>query len=870
MEKPREQLLIEPDFEDMRLEETADIPERIASELVIDGEEDFLEPPKAEGAGSAGEEIAALDEGISEPVEIKDDFSETELRTGPPSSVDLDLLSIAAEIDSLAEVKRVVRTVQGSSEGVREEGLSEEPGGAAGLDSRSPDELLIHEDDDIDLDYYSLDDISDVEKREPDERGRKAGKDIERFEMLEPALDAVVQSRAKEPTAEISKAPAVQIEEPVFDEPERAAKKAAPGIEPRDEAAPEEPVPRIAPVKPFPAEEAFAIKPTDEVSGGEAIAERKPPVEEPPREVLKAEPPRREIQTGETHAPLSPKRKSAMSAVPPEKEDAPAKPGKKKGNIITIEFPDALKEKMPEDLGRELGEIDLSEAEKIANENILLLTEKDLMEELSELDLAQLRGPGEGDAEIHDVEKEEEFIPPRGEAAKRETGSHPREADGHEDAGELRELVLPSEGEAAPEITESARPEGLHDISFDVDILEDDEEEGAAGPAPIKPAADREATAPDSERPRERQPVGAPGKDAFPRARLLSEEPEGEPTTLRGDPQREALPPKRPAPERRPAPPREKEHVAPDLLQLGRGDESILFIDDELVAKEDKESESIFKMGDLEKITAEIVEVIEGKAMELKEADAAEDLDKIAGIMRGTTPAFEDLLSGLETEYAFKDDDVEFIDNAFTMEDFGDYLKVIDDLSGSAGEKQISTAVELLGLDANEIGNIEQNAFLKEYDKLNVDEELERAKMGFDQPISDYRMAQKFTYLTRKPAALRKEDRKSIEEDISSDTALIYEEDIDEISRRLNALKARKAAGTGEFPAIGEKVVKLENANDVDRFIASLPKEKQERLRMLFKYLDGLFERLPEDVIKKFAESEYFDLYSKVLSDLGE
>lgn len=870
MEKPREQLLIEPDFKDLRLEETADIPERIASELVIDGEEDFLEPPKAEAAGSAGEEIAALDEGILEPVDIKDDFAKADLQAGPSPSGDLDLLSIAAEIDSLVEVKRVVRTVQGSSEGVRGEVLSEEPGDAGGLDSRSPDELLIREDDDIDLDYYSLDDISDVEKREPDEKGRKAGKDIERFEMLEPALDAVVQSRAKKPGAEIPQAPSVQLEEPVFEKPERVAEKAAPVLKPMDEAAPAEPARKIAPVKPFPAEEALGMEPAGEVSGAEAPAVRKPPVEEPPREAMKAGPRMREIPTGEVQAPLPPKRESPTAPVLPEKESAPLKPEKKKRNIITIEFPDALKEKMPEGLGRELGEIDLSEAEEIANENILLLAEKDLMEELSELDLAQLRGPVKEEAEIQDVEKEEEFIPPRGEEVKRETESLPRETDRHEGESETRELVLPSEGEAAPDMTESARPEGLRDISFDVDILEDDEEPDAARPAPRKPAAAREAIAPDYERLRERQPVGAPEKEAFPGARLLSEEPEGEPLTLRGDLQREAVRQKRPAPERRLAPPQEKEHVAPDLLQLGSGEESIRFIDDELVAKEDKESESIFKMGDLEKITAEIVEVIEGKAMDLKEADAAEDLDKIAGIMRGTTPVFEDLLSGLETEYAFKDDDVEFIDNAFTMEDFGDYLKVIDDLSGTSGGKQISTAVELLGLDANEIGNIEQNAFLKEYGKLNVDEELEKAKMGFDQPVSDYRMAQKFTYLVRRPAALHKEDRKSIEEDISSDTALIYEEDVDEIGRRLNELKARKAAGAGEFSAIGERGVKLDNAGDVDRFIASMPKEKQERLRMLFKYLDGLFERLPEDVIKKFAESEYFDLYSKVLSDLGE
>jgi hypothetical protein len=70
------------------------------------------------------------------------------------------------------------------------------------------------------------------------------------------------------------------------------------------------------------------------------------------------------------------------------------------------------------------------------------------------------------------------------------------------------------------------------------------------------------------------------------------------------------------------------------------------------VAKEDKESESIFKMGDLEKITAEIVEVIEGKAMELKEADAAVDLDMIAASC-AAPPRIRGSVSGRETEYAF-------------------------------------------------------------------------------------------------------------------------------------------------------------------------------------------------------------------------
>jgi hypothetical protein len=44
---------------------------------------------------------------------------------------------------------------------------------------------------------------------------------------------------------------------------------------------------------------------------------------------------------------------------------------------------------------------------------------------------------------------------------------------------------------------------------------------------------------------------------------------------------------------------------------------------------------------------------------------------------------------------------------------------------------------------------------------------------------------------------------------------------------------------------------------------------KKEDLTRLLAYLDGLFEKLPEEAVRKFAESEYFDLYVKVLKDMG-
>ena len=56
-----------------------------------------------------------------------------------------------------------------------------------------------------------------------------------------------------------------------------------------------------------------------------------------------------------------------------------------------------------------------------------------------------------------------------------------------------------------------------------------------------------------------------------------------------------------------------------------------------------------------------------------------------------------------------------------------------------------------------------------------------------------------------------------------------------------------------------------EKMND---FIVTKP-DKKEDLTKLLAYLDGLFEKLPEETLRKFAESEYFDLYAKVLKDMG-
>ena len=42
-----------------------------------------------------------------------------------------------------------------------------------------------------------------------------------------------------------------------------------------------------------------------------------------------------------------------------------------------------------------------------------------------------------------------------------------------------------------------------------------------------------------------------------------------------------------------------------------------------------------------------------------------------------------------------------------------------------------------------------------------------------------------------------------------------------------------------------------------------------EELRKMISYLDGLFDKLPDETVKEFSRSEYFDLYKKIMSELG-
>jgi hypothetical protein len=123
-------------------------------------------------------------------------------------------------------------------------------------------------------------------------------------------------------------------------------------------------------------------------------------------------------------------------------------------------------------------------------------------------------------------------------------------------------------------------------------------------------------------------------------------------------------------------------------------------------------------------------------------------------------------------------------------------------------------------------------------------------------------------YAIPEGSSLSESHKASIEDDITSAQALVIEEDIAEIRKRY---KTGQNAGAIEEPVdITDQVIILDDEEDVDRVAKTLPDEKRGDMMRLFKYLDGLFEKLPTDVVRSFADSEYFDLYVKIMNDNGK
>lgn len=323
-------------------------------------------------------------------------------------------------------------------------------------------------------------------------------------------------------------------------------------------------------------------------------------------------------------------------------------------------------------------------------------------------------------------------------------------------------------------------------------------------------------------------------------------------------------------------------------LELSTG--QVHFIED-LPGMAETAGKGLFDESMLDKIIGGMIQIDEGKSFMLTEARLDEDRERIAVLTEGFEPAFEELFIDLDFKYS--DEELDYIHAAIIEEDYSEYIREIDEFFGGRGTRVVSASVELLGLTTDEFDTIEDTLFKEEF--LHIHRYERYHLYEFVKPDGAAAAGQKLCrYLMPHEESLLELERDSIESDISAGSALIFEENVEDIRSQLLDRTGKKivdivtikdvpqhspveevaasiAGAEPEEPVIDitDRVVILDDKADVERFVSEFPQKKQVNIKILLKYLDGLFEKLPESVVKKFANSEYFDLYLKVLNELG-
>ncbi|MGB4267748.1 MAG: hypothetical protein WBK20_01060 [Spirochaetota bacterium] len=557
-------------------------------------------------------------------------------------------------------------------------------------------------------------------------------------------------------------------------------------------------------------------------------------------------------------------------------------------DIITIEIPPEVRNKIEEKDIEDFQFINLDEAEQIASEDILILSEEDLIEELDEYDLIPVETTIE-EKKLKEKKKEKvisdvNVAPKKHEPEKREVVAPVQPQD-----AELsrKDIPKPDKEKKKVEAVQPIKEEIIQkEESIDLNLEEipviqeiitevpkiDKEIKEKHHDKPQPPSHEKDIPIITLEEEKEFVPAPVTTKetgDSFDTKNLMTDYAQFKIETI------------------------------PDDF-AGAANQKIMIIDDAGVEVKEHLLMEENPIDDIDKLVSGMIEITEGEAKILKEASSKEEDEYIAPILTGTLPTFQDKMIEFEEEYKFKDDDIVFIDNAVLVDEYDKYLKVIDDFYETKKVKKSSSTVELFGLTKEEFEFFYDILFEKEYETIKASKAFKDISVGRDHPEKDATLVKQFKYIQAKPQSLSDKEKKSIEENIESPVAVVIEENIDDIVERLKKIKPQvdikkllaqmphepsklhdvddskpdtvieeKPAKQEEITNITDQVIILDSKEDVNRFVDTLPVEKQENIRKLLKYLDSLFDKLPEDVIKNFANSEYFDLYVKVLNELG-
>ncbi len=561
----------------------------------------------------------------------------------------------------------------------------------------------------------------------------------------------------------------------------------------------------------------------------------------------------------------------------------------------------------------QIGTVDLREAEEIANETLLMINEKDLYEELDELhDLLKEAGRKDGFAETKETHEpgtdsrpffEKESPSPgeergkRGkEAPKTVTAEKSPDADVR---GIIREMAGRNQAGSAGERKDGVSPQAKVKSQF-----------------PEKTAG-KEAAAVTGDKDLMLHPAGEVKPDSAPEKHGRDDRLHGE-SSVKAQPAEEEVifmspddemfgeatpvetevkPEEKAAPmtletEEAPVPAKRKVEQEVSSKVIGESDSektrvhsavdrsegAAYYIDGETETPSLGERRDQSELRELDRITADLVSIEVGSALLLTEADTVDYKDQGIPISQDFGEIKDEFIFEFIDDFKYRDNELDYIHTAIIQDDYNKYLMEIDEFQKTKGTRGLTRAVEILGLTDEELSGVHGALFSLEYKDVDLHEIFDFFREDSTKRDLGPSIVKECTYIVTRKESLGKDDRASIEDDISTPNALVYEEDIDMIRNLLKkTVPEPKPPAAGreddrelrkELKDITDRVVIIEDEGDIDRFVNEFPDVKRGSLKKLMMYLDGLFEKLPESTIKTFANSEYFDLYIKVMNDL--
>jgi hypothetical protein len=302
-------------------------------------------------------------------------------------------------------------------------------------------------------------------------------------------------------------------------------------------------------------------------------------------------------------------------------------------------------------------------------------------------------------------------------------------------------------------------------------------------------------------------------------------------------------------------------HEWSDLARRGMaGEGKVFIIDDEPVKKPRTDSGIKTEEEKLSEIVSVIVDLVRGEAKQLDISTSEEE----TYLTIEAPVKFEDFHAEAEEKTSFIDNDIDFVDSVFLAGEKAAETGTAETAVEKGRQKTVSPEGPV-DIDSDEMDLIEGSVFGSDEEIIEIGED---SLDIFEEESAEEGTAKKLKYILPATDSLSDEERISIEEDIESGSALILEEDVEEIKEKLDFIMKKKIEDS--IQDITEKIRIIEDDGELKESIRKMVLENRDDLSRLMKYMDGLLGKLPEGEIKGFADSEYYDLYLKVLKEMNK